>query len=119
MMYINIKKLKSRRIRPYKIPSFFFSLLFPFFSFFLSFLLPPFFLSSPLMVCECAPALAPKPNSVHTSIKRLVSMQGLLLRANRVAFVHTSPGVDNQANYTHSHTHTHTLPLSLYLSLTH
>src|SRR4029434_557796 len=29
----------------------------PFLSFFLSFLLPPFFLSSPLMVCECAPAL--------------------------------------------------------------
>ena len=56
MMYINIKKLYSWRIRPYKIPSFFFPLLFPFFSFFLSFLLPPFFLSSPLMVCECAPA---------------------------------------------------------------
>src|SRR4029434_6407588 len=55
MMYINIKKLYSWRIRPYKIPSFFFPLLFPFF---LSFLLPPFFLSSPLMVCECAPALA-------------------------------------------------------------
>src|SRR4029434_1498735 len=53
MMYINIKKLYSWRIRPYKIPSFFFPLLFPFF---LSFLLPPFFLSSPLMVCECAPA---------------------------------------------------------------
>ena len=39
---------------------------------------------------------------VHTSIKCLVSMQGLLLRANRLAFIHTSPGVDNQANYAHS-----------------
>src|SRR4029434_3358499 len=56
MMYINIKKLYSWRIRPYKIPSFFFPLLFPFFSLFSSlFFFPP---SSPLMVCECAPALA-------------------------------------------------------------
>ena len=46
MMYINIKKLQSWRIRPYKIPSFFFSLLFPFFSLFSSlFFFPP---SSPL-----------------------------------------------------------------------
>ena len=46
MMYINIKKLYSWRIRPYKIPSFFFSLLFPFFSLFSSlFFFPP---SSPL-----------------------------------------------------------------------
>src|SRR4029434_3234256 len=92
MMYINIKKLYSWRIRPYKIPSFFFSLLFPFFSLFFfppsspffpffspllfSFslfalfssapLLPPFFLSSPLMVCECAPALAQVNGSSHT-----------------------------------------------------
>src|SRR4029434_6674378 len=29
-------------------------------------------------------------------------MQGLLLRAKRLAFIHTSPGVDNQANYAHS-----------------
>src|SRR4029434_2232471 len=42
MMYINIKKLYSWRIRPYKIPSFFFPLLFPFFSLF------PLFSSSPL-----------------------------------------------------------------------
>src|SRR4029434_879057 len=46
MMYINIKKLYSWRIRLYKIPSFFFSLLFPFFSLFSSFFFfPP---SSPL-----------------------------------------------------------------------
>src|SRR4029434_3142096 len=46
MMYINIKKLYSWRIRPYKIPSFFFPLLFPFFSLFSSlFFFPP---SSPL-----------------------------------------------------------------------
>ena len=43
MMYINIKKLYSWRIRPYKIPSFFFPLLFPFFSLFSSlFFFPPF-----------------------------------------------------------------------------
>src|SRR4029434_6454168 len=44
---------------------------FPFFlSFFLSFLLPPFFLSSPLMVCECAPALAHRLNHLATSSHR-------------------------------------------------
>src|SRR4029434_5199810 len=43
MMYLNIKKLYSWRIRPYKIPSFFFPLLFPFVSLCSSlFFSPPF-----------------------------------------------------------------------------
>src|SRR4029434_7067564 len=43
MMYINIKKLYSWRIRPYKIPCVFFPLLFPFLSLFSSlFFFPPF-----------------------------------------------------------------------------
>src|SRR4029434_5084442 len=57
MMYINIKKLKSWRIRPYKIPSFFFSLLFPFFSLFSSlFFFPPFSFLPPSW-CASVPQL--------------------------------------------------------------
>src|SRR4029434_6833343 len=57
MMYINIKKLLSRRIRAYKIPSFFFSLLFPFFSLFSSlFFFPPFSFLPPSW-CASVPQL--------------------------------------------------------------
>ena len=57
MMYINIKKLYSWRIRPYKIPSFFFPLLFPFFSLFSSlFFFPPFSFLPPSW-CASVPQL--------------------------------------------------------------
>src|SRR4029434_7790002 len=59
MMYINIKKLYSWRIRPYKIPSFFFLLLFPFFSLLSSlFFFPPFSFLPPSW-CASVPQLGP------------------------------------------------------------
>ena len=44
--------------------------------------------------------LSPK-NPKPTSIKRMLRMLGPLLKANSLAFIHTSSGVDNQANYSH------------------
>src|SRR4029434_5589551 len=57
MMYINIKNLYSWRIRPYKIPSFIFPLLFPFFSLFSSLFFFPPFCFLPRSWCASVPQL--------------------------------------------------------------